>query len=287
MEIFTGEYSIICDMDIRSFFISLSKLCSPQSLAWIFVSSLAIILIGYTVLLVVDKNRCDKRRYKIYYLFLIGLTGTQVFIFLCASSQTISVRNILAVVVIEFLYSLFLRVAYSLSLRVVRVVKGRKKRERPTIDLRSFIPEKDYFDRTFNSGQKKNYTARENDGSLVNNGFQLNDGIESRESVQEPLPSNAKEGLTGLFGQERQPQEKTENPLNATRRNQTDADYSHVKNIIERLSFYELNAQEKKLVGELNTYVNRAENGEDTFSLKEKISDGLGGLLKIMAKYNL
>ena len=64
-------------------------------------------------------------------------------------------------------------------------------------------------------------------------------------------------------------------------------DYSHVRSIIEKLSFYQLNAQERKSVNDLRTSVISAENGDDSAVMKERISEGLGGLLKIMAKYNV
>lgn len=64
-------------------------------------------------------------------------------------------------------------------------------------------------------------------------------------------------------------------------------DYSHVRSIIEKLSFYQLNAQERKSVNDLKTSVISAENGDDSAVMKERISEGLGGLLKIMAKYNV
>ena len=66
-----------------------------------------------------------------------------------------------------------------------------------------------------------------------------------------------------------------------------ETDYSHVKNIIEKLSYYNLNGQEKKSVNDLKIQVARVENGDNSPLLKERISEGLGVLLKIMAKYNV
>ena len=66
-----------------------------------------------------------------------------------------------------------------------------------------------------------------------------------------------------------------------------ETDYTHVKNIIEKISFYNLNGQERKSVNDLKLQVAKVENGDNSPLLKERISEGLGALLKIMAKYNV
>ena len=60
--------------------------------------------------------------------------------------------------------------------------------------------------------------------------------------------------------------------------------YSHVKNVLERLGFYNLNSQEKRQLEYLKHNLILAENGTDK---QEKINEGLGVLLKIMAKYKV
>lgn len=64
-------------------------------------------------------------------------------------------------------------------------------------------------------------------------------------------------------------------------------DFSHVKNVISRLEYFPLNANDKKQVQDLQSCVYNAENGDYTPQLKSRINDGLGSLLKIMAKYGV
>lgn len=67
----------------------------------------------------------------------------------------------------------------------------------------------------------------------------------------------------------------------------TDIDFSHVKNVMKRLDFYELSPNEKKLASELERAIVTAENDGADSALKRKINDGLGALLKIMSKYGI
>lgn len=64
-------------------------------------------------------------------------------------------------------------------------------------------------------------------------------------------------------------------------------DFSHVKNIIERLKYYNLNTSEKKQIKDLLFDVREAECGNDTEEKKNSINERLGGLLKIMSKYHV
>jgi hypothetical protein len=66
-----------------------------------------------------------------------------------------------------------------------------------------------------------------------------------------------------------------------------DLDFTHVKNILARLEYYSLSSQEKRQVEQLKSYVLDAERGQDDPNLKGKINDGLGALLKIMAKHGV
>ena len=62
-------------------------------------------------------------------------------------------------------------------------------------------------------------------------------------------------------------------------------DFSHIKNILSRLEYYPLKEQDKKSALELEKAILEAEeNGLDK-NLKQNINEGLGALLKIMAKY--
>ena len=61
-------------------------------------------------------------------------------------------------------------------------------------------------------------------------------------------------------------------------------DVSHVKNVIERLSYFPLSVSERKQINELSSLILVAErNGDD--ETKEKLNEKLSFLLKIMAKY--
>ena len=64
-------------------------------------------------------------------------------------------------------------------------------------------------------------------------------------------------------------------------------DYTHVKNVIERLEYFPLTPFDKRQVKELELNVRLAESGENLPDLKNKVNDGLGALLKIMSKYGV
>lgn len=77
-------------------------------------------------------------------------------------------------------------------------------------------------------------------------------------------------------------------PREAVTREKTDEmDYSHVKNILERLEFYPLTQADKKQVRELEVSLLEAEKGNGDIEVKTRINDGLGDLLKIMSKYGV
>jgi len=66
-----------------------------------------------------------------------------------------------------------------------------------------------------------------------------------------------------------------------------DVNFSHVKNVIERLNYYTLSPFDRKQVNDLSCLLIEAEKTGITKELKEKINDGLGALLKIMSKYGV
>ena len=68
---------------------------------------------------------------------------------------------------------------------------------------------------------------------------------------------------------------------------QPELDFTHVKNIIERLNYYNLNSTEKRQVKDLKFAVSRAESGDALPETQSEINDGLGAVLKIMAKYGV
>ena len=63
--------------------------------------------------------------------------------------------------------------------------------------------------------------------------------------------------------------------------------FSHVKNVIERLNYYGLSQTDKNTVENLSEAIKKAELGDCNKEIKSSINDGLGGLLKIMSKYGV
>ena len=75
--------------------------------------------------------------------------------------------------------------------------------------------------------------------------------------------------------------------LNDERQKEYGLDFSHVKNVLSRLDYFSLSPADKRQVKDLEVTLAQAERGEFTLSLKEKLNDGLGLLLKIMSKYGV
>ena len=66
-----------------------------------------------------------------------------------------------------------------------------------------------------------------------------------------------------------------------------DLDFSHVKNVLERLEPATLSYADRKQVHELELALYEAEKGEYSDDVKCRINEGLGNLLKIMAKHGV
>lgn len=64
-------------------------------------------------------------------------------------------------------------------------------------------------------------------------------------------------------------------------------DFSHVKNVLQRLEPASLSYAERRQIHDLELLLYEAESGENTPELKSKINEGLGNLLKIMAKHGV
>ena len=64
-------------------------------------------------------------------------------------------------------------------------------------------------------------------------------------------------------------------------------DFSHVKNVIERMAFYNLSPTDKRQIRELKESVYNAETEGFTQEKKETINDGLSELLRIMSKHGV
>lgn len=66
-----------------------------------------------------------------------------------------------------------------------------------------------------------------------------------------------------------------------------DVDFTHVKKVMERLSYVSLSPTDKRQIKELESAICAAECGQTDNLNKAKINDGLSALLKIMAKYGI
>ncbi len=64
-------------------------------------------------------------------------------------------------------------------------------------------------------------------------------------------------------------------------------DFSHVRNVMERLDYFGLSPTDRNTVNQLKNTLAEAESFGIDDALKGKINDGLGQLLKIMSKYNV
>lgn len=72
-----------------------------------------------------------------------------------------------------------------------------------------------------------------------------------------------------------------------SRSGEDELDFSHVKNILKRLEYYNLTSVDAKQVSELKSALYQAERYGTDREIKSKINDGLGALLKIMSKYGV
>ncbi len=66
-----------------------------------------------------------------------------------------------------------------------------------------------------------------------------------------------------------------------------EVDFTHVRNVMERLDYFGLSQTDRNAVNQLKTTLAEAESFGIDDALKGKINDGLGQLLKIMSKYNV
>lgn len=64
-------------------------------------------------------------------------------------------------------------------------------------------------------------------------------------------------------------------------------DFSHVKNVLQRLEPASLSYADRRQIHELELALYEAENGEYSENTKGKINEGLGNLLKIMARHGV
>lgn len=64
-------------------------------------------------------------------------------------------------------------------------------------------------------------------------------------------------------------------------------DFSHVRKVLTRLDYFSLSPLDKRQIRELEVALLEAEQGDFTSSVKERLNDGLGSLLKIMSKHGI
>ena len=118
------------------------------------------------------------------------------------------------------------------------------------------------------------------------------DGQIRRSGTTSQPPAKTKlDGLDSLdkpFIKEENDNPKIEKQPQAQKsKQQKDLDFTHVKSVISKLSYYGLSQNDKRQVQDLETALYQAEQGEDIPGLKSRINDGLGALLKIMSKYGI
>lgn len=68
---------------------------------------------------------------------------------------------------------------------------------------------------------------------------------------------------------------------------QSDINFAHVKSVLNRLKDFSLLEADKRQAKELEYAIYECERGNNSPLIKQQISDGLGVLLKIMAKYGV
>lgn len=109
------------------------------------------------------------------------------------------------------------------------------------------------------------------------------------ESEREEIKEKEEDGVRFLrpkdFFIDKKPVENK--PIEKTENIDKNINFSHVKNVLEKMDCINLSPVDVLQVNDLKTNLYLAENGGVDITLKEKINDGLGALLKIMAKYSV
>ena len=78
-----------------------------------------------------------------------------------------------------------------------------------------------------------------------------------------------------------------EKPIKKANDGERETDFSHVKNVMERLNYVDLTDEERVETENLKALVMEAEKGDMDDALKRKLNEGLAFVIKIMAKYEL
>lgn len=95
----------------------------------------------------------------------------------------------------------------------------------------------------------------------------VEDGVQTRENTEE------------LFAMPQIPTQKETSPAGL--------DFSHVKNVLQRLEPALLSYADRRQIHELELALFSAERGDNSAETKSKINEGLGNLLKIMARHGV
>lgn len=80
-----------------------------------------------------------------------------------------------------------------------------------------------------------------------------------------------------------EPYKEREKPKEPT----CEIDFSHVKTVLQRLEFSPLTPSDRRQIHDLELYLADAESGKGNAEIRAKINEGLGNLLKIMAKHGV
>lgn len=107
--------------------------------------------------------------------------------------------------------------------------------------------------------------------------------------VKKPRVKEEKELIEFIDGEikKKTPDEFSESPIKSFAPACGSVNFSHVRGIIGRTGFYPLTEPEKRSVRELTSLIGEAERGEVFSDTESRINDGLGELLRIMAKYGV
>lgn len=196
--------------------------------------------------------------------------GFSVYDYLCFAiiALSFSVVAIKGVTAAVGLYApLFTLCVYFILKCLLKIPVRKKPKENPV--LTGFIRELDKSIHSVKNVEKISCrTADDDDGAIFKG-----DPAEEKRGYRQDFDPTAKD-----TGAEKSSEESCE---------KKEIDFSHVKNIIERLKYYNLNTSEKKQIKDLLSDVREAECGNDTEEKKNSINEGLGGLLKIMSKYHV
>ena len=80
---------------------------------------------------------------------------------------------------------------------------------------------------------------------------------------------------------------KEEQKIEEIKVDKNDINYAHIKSVLNRLKNFSLSETDKRQAKELEYAIYECERGNDSPTIKQHINEGLGILLKIMAKYGV